>query len=166
LLDTPGILWPKIENPDASYRLAVTGAVRDTAVDYEEIALAGLTFFIKDYAQLLQSRYKLKETPLDPMETLKVIGSKRGALRAGGKIDLHKAAEVFLSDVRSGALGLFVMETPAQVAAEWQQVEQVKAAKEAERQARRDAAIPQRQQEQNISYREQRSQSGVDQDFE
>jgi ribosome biogenesis GTPase A len=166
LLDTPGILWPKIENPDASYRLAVTGAVRDTAVDYEEIALAGLTFFIKDYAQLLQSRYKLKETPLDPMETLKVIGSKRGALRAGGKIDLHKAAEVFLSDVRSGALGQFVMETPAQVAAEWQQVEQVKAAKEAERQARRDAAIPQRQQEQNISYREQRSQSGVDQDFE
>ncbi|WP_235890030.1 ribosome biogenesis GTPase YlqF [Maribrevibacterium harenarium] len=166
LLDTPGILWPKIENPDASYRLAVTGAVRDTAVDYEEIALAGLAFFIKDYAQLLQSRYKLKETPLDPMETLKVIGSKRGALRAGGKIDTHKAAEVFLVDVRSGALGQFVMETPEQVAAEWQQVEQVKAAKEAERQARREAAIPQRQQEQNIAYREQRQQSGVDQDSE
>lgn len=155
ILDTPGILWPKIENPDASYRLAVTGAVRDTAIDYEDVATVGLQFFIQDYRDALVTRYKLKEAPNDAWETLKVIGSKRGALRSGGKVDMHKAAEVFLADVRSGAIGPYVMETPAMVAEEWQKVEQVKAEKEAARQARLAAAVPQRQQQNNVEYRQQ-----------
>ncbi|ADZ92075.1 ribosome biogenesis GTPase YlqF [Marinomonas mediterranea] len=157
VLDTPGILWPKIENPDASYRLAVTGAVRDTAIDYEEVALAGLVFFINDYNDELVKRYKLKTAPKDPDDTLNIIGSKRGALRSGGVIDVHKAAEVFLSDVRSGAIGPYVMETPDMVEQEWQKVEEVKAKKEAERQARLAAAVPQRQQEQNKAHRDKRS---------
>ena len=157
ILDTPGILWPKIENPDASYRLAVTGAVRDTAIDYEDVATVGLQFFINDYADALTARYKLKSAPVDAWETLKVIGSKRGALRAGGKVDMHKAAEVFLSDVRSGAIGRYVMETPEMVAHEWQKVEQVKAEKEAARKARLAAAVPQRQQQDNVEYRQQRA---------
>ncbi|RDL43192.1 ribosome biogenesis GTPase YlqF [Marinomonas piezotolerans] len=156
ILDTPGILWPKIENPDASYRLAVTGAVRDTAIDYEDVALVGLKFFIADYTDAIIARYKLKKAPVDAFETLEIIGSKRGALRAGGKIDMHKAAEVFLADVRSGAFGPYVMETPEMVASEWVKVEEVKAAKEAARQARLKAAIPQRQQQQNVDYRNQR----------
>lgn len=154
LLDTPGILWPKIENPDASYRLAVTGAVRATAINYEDVAVVGLKFFISDYAEALQIRYKLKELSTDPVEVLKVIGSKRGALRAGGKIDMHKAAEVFLHDVRTGAIGPYVMETPDMIAHEEQLVEEAKAKKEAERQARLAAAIPQRQQEKNRKYRD------------
>ncbi|MGO3344825.1 MAG: ribosome biogenesis GTPase YlqF [Marinomonas sp.] len=154
LLDTPGILWPKIENPDASYRLAVTGAVRATAINYEDVAVVGLKFFISDYAEALQTRYKLKELSTDPVEVLKVIGSKRGALRAGGKIDMHKAAEVFLHDVRTGAIGPYVMETPDMIAHEEQLVEEAKAKKEAERQARLAAAIPQRQQEKNRKYRD------------
>lgn len=158
LLDTPGILWPKIENPDASYRLAVTGAVRDTAIDYEDVALVGLRFFIKDYQDALVTRYKLKDLSSDPYEVLKVIGSKRGALRAGGKIDMHKAAEVFLNDVRTGAIGPYVMETPEMIAYEEQLVEEAKARKEAEKQARLAAAIPQRQQEKNREYRNQQAQ--------
>lgn len=154
LLDTPGILWPKIENPDASYRLAVTGAVRDTAIDYEDVAVVGLRFFISDYSDALVTRYKLKSAPVDPVETLKTIGSKRGALRAGGKVDMHKAAEVFLADVRSGAIGSYVMETPEMVAQEWVKVEQVKAEKEAARKARLAAAVPQRQQQKNMEYRQ------------
>ncbi|GAB3482163.1 ribosome biogenesis GTPase YlqF [Marinomonas epiphytica] len=147
LLDTPGILWPKIENPDASYRLAVTGAVRDTAIDYEEVALVGLEFFMKDYTSLLTTRYKLKTMSEDAFEVLKVIGSKRGALRSGGKVDMHKAAEVFLNDVRTGAIGQYVMETPAMIAAEEIKVEEAKAEKEAKRLAKLAAAVPQRQQQ-------------------
>lgn len=166
LLDTPGILWPKIENPAASYRLAVTGAVRDTAIDYEDVALAGLKFFIADYVDSLTTRYKLNELPSDPYDVLKIIGSKRGALRAGGKIDMHKAAEVFLNDVRTGAIGPYVMETPAMIAAEERLVEEAKAKKEAERQARLAAAIPQRQQAINQAYRQSQAHHGekTDQD--
>lgn len=158
LLDTPGILWPKIENPDASYRLAVTGAVRDTAIDYEDVALVGLKFFIKDYQDALVTRYKLKELAPDPFDVLKVIGSKRGALRAGGKVDMHKAAEVFLNDVRTGAIGPYVMETPEMIAIEERLVEEAKAKKEAVRQARLAAAIPQRQQASNRAYRNNQAQ--------
>lgn len=157
LLDTPGILWPKIENPEASYRLAVTGAVRDTAIDYEEIALVGVQFFQQNYPDLLSTRYKLKSLDAEAYEILKIIGSKRGALRAGGKVDMHKAAEVFLNDVRTGALGAYVMETPDMIQEEERLVEERKAQKEAERQARLTAAIPQRQQEQNLLYREQQA---------
>lgn len=159
ILDTPGILWPKIENPDASYRLAVTGAVRDTAIDYEDVAIVGLNFFISDYSDAMVARYKLKTPPVDAVETLKIIGSKRGALRSGGKVDMHKAAEVFLVDVRSGAIGPYVMETPDMVAQEWVKVEQVKAAKEAARKARLAAAVPQRQQQKNVEYRQDKHDS-------
>jgi len=149
LLDTPGILWPKIENPKASYRLAVTGAVRDTAIDYQDVALVGLEFFIEHYPDYIISRYKFKT------ELGTAIGSKRGALRAGGVIDMHKAAEVFLHDVRSGAIGTYVMETPEMILEEERQVEIVKAEKEAKRQARLAAAVPQRQQSQNRTERTQ-----------
>ncbi|WP_425641178.1 ribosome biogenesis GTPase YlqF [Marinomonas gallaica] len=159
ILDTPGILWPKIESPDASYRLAVTGAVRDTAIDYEDVAIVGLNFFISDYSDAMMARYKLKSPPVDAVETLKIIGSKRGALRSGGKVDMHKAAEVFLVDVRSGAIGPYVMETPDMVAQEWVKVEQVKAAKEAARKARLAAAVPQRQQQKNVEYRQDKHDS-------
>lgn len=155
LLDTPGILWPKIENPKASYRLAVTGAVRDTAIDYQDVALVGLDFFIEHYPEYLTSRYKIKEALGTNDETLRIIGSKRGALRAKGKVDMHKAAEVFLHDVRSGAIGQFVMETPIMITAEEKEVALVKAEKEAARQARLAAAIPQRQQKQNRTQRTQ-----------
>ncbi|MEO9655360.1 ribosome biogenesis GTPase YlqF [Marinomonas sp.] len=158
LLDTPGILWPKIENPDASYRLAVTGAVRDTAIDYEDVALVGLKFFKADYLDALVTRYKLKTVDDDAYEVLKVIGSKRGALRSGGKVDMHKAAEVFLSDVRTGAIGPYVMETPEMIAREEILVEEAKALKEAKRLAKLAAAVPQRQQQQNREYRHDQSQ--------
>jgi len=157
LLDTPGILWPKIENPDASYRLAVTGAVRDTAIDYEDVALVGLKFFMSDYEEALTTRYKLKELASDPYDVLKVIGSKRGALRSGGKVDMHKAAEVFLNDVRTGAIGPYVMETPEMIAREELLVEEAKAKKEAARQAKLAAAVPQRQRANNRAYRDAQS---------
>ncbi|WP_191602800.1 ribosome biogenesis GTPase YlqF [Marinomonas algicola] len=153
ILDTPGILWPKIENPRASYRLAVTGAVRNTAMDYELVALDGIAFFMEHYPEALMTRYKLKEMPTTSDDVLKIIGQKRGGLRAGGKVDMHKAAEVFLTDTRAGIVCPFVMETPSMIIAEEQIVEEKKAEKEAARLARLEAAIPQRQQQKNREYR-------------
>ncbi len=166
ILDTPGILWPKIENPDASYRLAVTGAVRDTAIDYEDVALVGLKFFLSDYLEALITRYKLKDVTADsePYDVLKVIGSKRGALRSGGKVDMHKSAEVFLNDVRTGAIGPYIMETPAMIAYEEQLVEEAKAAKEAKRLAKIAAAVPQRQQASNRQYADRHRNNEKDSD--
>ncbi|MCW4629926.1 hypothetical protein [Marinomonas rhodophyticola] len=112
-----------------------------------------MKFFIADYLDSLVARYKLKDLSPDPYEVLKVIGSKRGALRAGGNVDMHKAAEVFLNDVRTGAIGPYVMETPEMIAHEERLVEEAKAKKEAERQARLAAAVPQRQQANNRAYR-------------
>jgi ribosome biogenesis GTPase A len=111
LSDTPGILWPKIADYDSGYRLATSGAIRDTALEYETVALYAARFMMGAYPQRLLERYKLKTLPATDLELLKVIGSKRGGLRAGGKIDMHKASEVMIQDIRTGKLGLISYET-------------------------------------------------------
>ncbi len=112
LFDTPGILWPRMHEEDCGYRLAVTGAVKNTAIEYEDIALFAADYLLQAYPQALQERYKLKELPQRDIELLEAVGKKRGCLRSGGRIDLHKASEILLHDLRSGALGRISMETP------------------------------------------------------
>jgi ribosome biogenesis GTPase A len=112
LSDNPGIMWPKIEDDASSYRLALGGAIPDTALDYESVATFGATFFLARYPALLVARYKLKELPADAASLLVEIGKRRGGLRAGGVVDLHKAADVLLHDFRSGALGRVSLEEP------------------------------------------------------
>lgn len=124
LSDTPGILWPKIEDYDSGYRLATSGAIRDTALEYESVALYAASFMMQAYPQRMLERYKLKELPATDLEMLKVIGSKRGALRAGGKIDMHKAAEVMIHDIRGGKLGLISYETVAQWQVKFEEAKQ------------------------------------------
>ena len=116
LFDTPGILWPRMHEEDCGYRLAVTGAVKNTAIEYEDIALFAADYLLQAYPKLLQERYKLVELPQRDIELLEAIGRKRGCLRAGGRIDLHKASEILLNDLRSGALGRISMETPELIA--------------------------------------------------
>jgi len=110
--DNPGIMWPKIEDEAASYRLALGGAIPDTALDYESVALFGAKFLIERYPALLRARYKLTEVPAAADALLAEIGRRRGALRSGGTIDMHKAADVLIHDVRSGALGRISFESP------------------------------------------------------
>jgi ribosome biogenesis GTPase A len=117
LSDTPGILWPRFEDKNSGYRLAVSGAIRDTAMEYVDVALYAAAFLLQSYPDALIARYKLKELPKSESELLEIIGSKRGGLRAGGVIDLHKAAEVLLHDYRAGAIGRITLETPAMVEA-------------------------------------------------
>lgn len=116
LFDTPGMLWPRMHEEDCGYRLAVTGAVKNTAIEYEDIALFAAEYLLQAYPQQLDERYGLKELPKRDIELLEAIGRKRGCLRAGGRIDLHKASEILLHDLRSGALGRISMETPELIA--------------------------------------------------
>ncbi len=112
LSDTPGILWPKIEDEDSGYRLAVTGAIKNTAIEYEDIALYAAGFLLESYPQRVMDRYKLKELPESDEQLLDIIGRKRGGLRPGGVVNLHKASEVLIHDLRSGALGRVSLEKP------------------------------------------------------
>lgn len=112
LSDSPGILWPKIDDADASYRLALLGTIPDSALDYESVALFGAKFFAERYPALLCARYKLTELPERADEILAEIGRRRGCLRSGGRIDMHKAADVLLHDFRQGALGRISLESP------------------------------------------------------
>ena len=117
LWDTPGMLWPRIIVPESGYRLAASGAVGRNAYDEEEVALELLAYVKRHYAPLLDARYRLG---LDAQaigashddELLALIAKKRGAVMSGGRLNLQKAAEIVLTDLRSAALGRVTLETP------------------------------------------------------
>ncbi|WP_028294161.1 ribosome biogenesis GTPase YlqF [Oceanobacter kriegii] len=132
LSDTPGILWPKFENENSGYRLAASGAVKDTAIEYQDIATYALGHLLVAYPDLLQTRYKLKALPETAQQALEDIGRKRGCLRPGGIIDLHKASELVLHEMRSGKLGRVSLETPELVQEELAAIEAARLAALAE----------------------------------
>lgn len=139
LSDTPGILWPKVDNEKSSYRLAVTGAIKDTAMEYEDVAMFAAEYFLQAYPEAIAERYKLKELPDTDIELLEAIGRKRGALRPGGRIDLHKVSELVLHEFRSGKIGQLSLETPEMADIEKAEVAKILAEKEAEKQAKQEA---------------------------
>lgn len=112
LSDNPGLLWPKIEDNAATMRLALGGAIPDTALDYESVALFGAKFFLERYPALVMARYKLKALPASATALIEEIGRRRGCLRAGGVIEVYKAASILVHDFRSGALGRISLERP------------------------------------------------------
>jgi len=118
LMDTPGFLWPKIHNVNSGYRLAVTGAIKSTAMEYEDVALFAAGYLAVAYPELLIKRYKLDELSTDEMQVLESIGKKRGFLQAGGKVNLHKVSEILLNEFRSKLIGEISLETPEMIHAE------------------------------------------------
>ena len=114
LSDTPGILWPKIEDPDSGYRLAASGAIKDTAIEHEDVAIFAAGFLSNDYPDRLVERFKLKEIPEIAEEVLDEIGRRRGCLRPGGIVDRNKASTLLLNELRSGKLGRISFETVAE----------------------------------------------------
>lgn len=139
LSDTPGILWPKVENPHSGFRLAATGAIKDTAMEYEEVAFYTAIYLAKNYPELLKERYKLDEIPSSDLEIIEAIGTKRGCLRAGGRIDTHKASEILINDLRSGTLGLITLEKPEMIDEELLEAEQVAIQKAKEKEQNKEA---------------------------
>jgi len=113
LLDTPGMLWPKFEDPAVGFRLACTGAVRDEIMDIEELASRLMAYLGKHYPQALLDRYKTEVEMEDSgYDLLTKAGRKRGFVIRGGEIDTERMARVLLDEFRSGKLGRFTLEMP------------------------------------------------------
>ncbi len=110
LLDTPGLLWPKIEDESIGYRLALTGAVSDDVFSAEEAAYRLIGFMMAHYPNLLIDRYQLEVLADDAYEIMLDIGRKRGVLVRGGKVDVLKSAQLIIKDFRSGKLGRITLE--------------------------------------------------------
>ncbi|EKO3416172.1 ribosome biogenesis GTPase YlqF [Vibrio fluvialis] len=133
LSDTPGILWPKVENPHSGFRLAATGAVKDTAMEYDEVAFYTVEYLAAHYPEKLKKRYQIEETPESDVEWMEAIGRKRGALRAGARVDLHKASEILLHELRQGIIGQITLELPEMITQELIEVEIAEARKAEEK---------------------------------
>ncbi|MFT7235647.1 MAG: ribosome biogenesis GTPase A [Methylophagaceae bacterium] len=118
LLDTPGVLWPKLENQHGGYRLAITGAIKETAVSNEDIALFAVAYLRDVYPDYLSSRYHLTSLSQDDDALLAEIGRYRGCLRSGGMIDSERAAKILLTELRAGTLGRLTLETPSMMEVE------------------------------------------------
>jgi len=113
LLDTPGILWPKFDDPQVGLRLAWTGAVRDAVTDPEELASLLLELLSKDYPEALENRYGIKaEEDEAGWQLLEKAARKRGFLVRGGDVDSLRMANILLDEFRGGKLGRLSLETP------------------------------------------------------
>ena len=112
LLDTPGILWPKFDDPEVGKRLAFTGAVKDDVLDIEELACYLMDYLAAHYADTLTERYKIEVEPGDTgYELLEKAGRKRGFLMRGAQVDTERMARILLDEFRAGKLGRFTLET-------------------------------------------------------
>ncbi len=113
LYDTPGMLWPKIVVPKSGYHLAAAGSVGKNAYDEEEVTLELLESLQPAYADRIEARYKQQDVAdLRAEELLEKIARQRGAVQSGGRLNLQKAAELVLTDFRTGMLGRLTLETP------------------------------------------------------
>ena len=117
LLDTPGVLWPKFEDPQVGDKLSFIGSVKDEVVDAETMAMRLLSVLSKDYGNLLCDRYKIsvEDLSLGEYELLELIGKKRGMLIRGGEIDTERAASTLLDEYRAGKLGKLSFERPSDI---------------------------------------------------
>ena len=109
LLDTPGILWPKFDDPEVGERLAMIGSVRNEILNTEELSLKLIAFLMEAYPGILEGRYALKEEGA-PLEILRQIAESRKCLVRGSELSYEKAAGILMDDFRSGKLGRITLE--------------------------------------------------------
>lgn len=139
LIDTPGILWPKIENPASGYRLALSGAIKATAMQDDDVALYAAEFLMEAYPELMKERFKLDALPAEGVPFLETIGQLRGCLGRGGHVDFDRTATLLINEYRSGKLGQITLETPAMAEKEHVRVAQIRASKAQEKEERKKA---------------------------
>lgn len=111
LLDTPGILWPRLENRAVGEKLAMIGSMNDELLQAEELALALLSYIRKEYPSLIADRYQIEETDED-FENLKALSISRNCLLKGAEPDTVRASKLFIEDFRSGKIGRITLEHP------------------------------------------------------
>lgn len=139
LIDTPGMLWPNIENQLSGYRLAATGGIKETAFELPDIASYLAEYLLKAYPEKMQQRYGFDKTPKTDIEFLETIGRSRGCLRSGGLVDMDKISRIFINEYRTVMIGGITLETPEMMHAELAQVDIDRIEKAAKKQARLDA---------------------------
>ncbi|WP_431029454.1 ribosome biogenesis GTPase YlqF [Lysinibacillus sp. LZ02] len=105
LLDTPGILWPKFEDQEVGYKLALTGAIKDQITNMEDLAVYGLRFLATHYPERMEERYQLQFVHEDLVQTFDHIGKLRRVFGQGGEIDYDQVSELIVRDIRSLHLG-------------------------------------------------------------
>jgi ribosome biogenesis GTPase A len=113
LLDTPGVLWPKFDDPKVGDRLAFIGSVKDTVLDIESLAARLVEVLKNDYPERLEERYKISGFEnMQVFEIMDLIGKKRGMLISGGEIDYERVSVMLLDEFRGGKLGRITFERP------------------------------------------------------
>lgn len=113
LLDTPGVLWPKFDDPKVGDRLAFIGSVKDEILDSELLAVRLLEVMTEHYPERLSERYKISDfANLQAWEVLELIGRKRGNIMRGGEIDTERTSVMLLDEYRGGKLGTISLESP------------------------------------------------------
>ena len=119
MLDTPGILWPKFEDPEVGLKLAYTGAVKDNVVDVETLAVHLIGLLGREYPDALESRYRFTvPDTFEDYELLELAGRKRGMLISGGEVDTERMSRALLEEYRNGKLGRFTLEKPEEAEAD------------------------------------------------
>lgn len=110
--DTPGVLWADIDNQNKGLKLAASGAISGSVFDFQDVAVFAGDYLLKRYQDQLVKRYKLKAVPADGVELLDIIGRKRGCLKKGGVLDLYKASDILLFELKNGNIGRLSFENP------------------------------------------------------
>ncbi len=137
LSDTPGVLWGNVENQNSGYRLAATGAIKDTAMEYADVAFFIAEYLLAHYPQYLKQRYQLDSIPDNESDLMELIGKKRGCLRSGKQVDMDKTAKILIAEFRAGMIGNITLETPAMMEKELLALALIKDRKEAKKSARK-----------------------------
>lgn len=115
LMDTPGMLWPKLENETVQRNLAFTKSIGQNALDNEEIAYFLLEYLLENYTKRILERYNLELDEIEGLptyEVMEIIARKKGALLPGAKVDTMKVSNIILNDFQSGKLGKISLERP------------------------------------------------------
>lgn len=111
LLDTPGILWPKFEDPEVGMNLAFCGSIKDEIMDLNTLALELIGILTRHYPELMMNRYKLEEILEEDLDNMEAIAKKRGFILSGGRIDYDRCARVVIDEFRSCKIGHITLET-------------------------------------------------------
>ena len=111
LIDSPGMTWPGSKNETVNYRLATSGAIRDTAMQYDDVAMFAAEFMLERYPDNIKTCYGLDNIEAEAWQVLEQIAKRRGCMQRGGA-DFQRVGELFVRELRAGKMGRVTLEAP------------------------------------------------------